>query len=352
MSDLHAIIEDAITDAQIPPTPEPTPEAVADVPVEVTPVTDAPAADPTVPATEPESDPSATSEVASPAAKALGSEEDEFAKKHGLPPQKIGERENRIPYSAVKRIVSNAEKKALEPFQKQMTEMTAKVTDYEGRLTKVAELENLMFNDHVNFLNMLADRIPGYKEIFDSIAAATKEAQPAAQSSVQPTEDMPQPNQQLADGSSVYDMDGLKALLAWHEKQVENRLTTGFNSRLEPFEKQIKYQEWQAQVAPQIQKQIEEARTWPQFKEHEDEIAQALAADRNLSLDGAYRKVVVPKLATDYNSMRTKVLQEVRQAPRSTSVTSGASPQPAASGAAGKPQSLQDVIRQAIAGKG
>ncbi len=150
-------IEDAETDTSAldDVTPDPTPEA----PVEASP-------EPPEPTTEP---------VAVESAVPPQPPVDDFEKKFGIAPTSSSGRENRIPYSRVKKISEKAvnDAKALwtKDLEKGYTplatyqEVEAKVKDYEGRLAQVAEFEKIMTTDHHRFLTMLVG-LPGYKEIF------------------------------------------------------------------------------------------------------------------------------------------------------------------------------------------
>ncbi len=94
-----------------------------------------------------------------------------------------------------------------------------------------------------------------------------------------------------------------------------------------------------------MQKQIDEARTWPLFNENEEGIVKALQANTNLSLEGAYRQVVWPKMTSDREAIRKQVLAEIKRAPQSTAAPSGgAKGQRVSSG----PKSLEDVIKDSL----
>lgn len=359
---LESVIEDSLTDAI---TPE-----VTETPVETVEVTETPTPDSTgdvaPDATEAVPEPikaEATLEVASPGAKAEKPEEDDFAKKHGLPPQTVSGRENRIPYPRVKKIVEKAEKEAVAAARKvwegestpKLAELNTKVTDYETRLTKVGEFEAVMTTKPREFLGMLSE-LPAYKEFFDFVnqAIQAQGATPQAQGQAAAVgDDMPQPNEQLPDGSMVYNDAGLKALQDWQAARIEAKLTKAYEARLAEVDKQYAplRQKWEAdqhlaRIQPQIQKQIEDARKWPQFNENEDEITKALQADNTLSLEGAYRQVVIPKLQANRDTMRHSLLEEIKKVPQSTStpIRGATKPNQAPVG----PQSTEDIITQSL----
>lgn len=343
MADLYETIEDSITDSELP----------ADTDVVDTPVETEAAPDTSVDA--PVEDTPATDEVASPA---VAAEKDDFEKKFGIPGTAASGRENRIPYSRVKKItekaVADGVAAKLKEFEPQIAERDAKIQDYEGRLTKVAEFEHIMVNDVDQFSGMLR-QLPSWKgffEKFDAAVAGQTQGQVAQAAQTPVTDDMPAPDQQLADGTMVYSMDGLKALLKWNGDQSETRaaerVTKQLAERYKPME-----DEWQAHqkvqaIIPQVQSQIAEARQWPLFNEHEMEIVKALQGNERLSLEGAYRQVVYPKLVADRTKMREEILREVQKAPKATSVGAGTS-KTVPQGSTG-PRALEDVISDSIKG--
>ena len=343
MSDLNEVIEDAISDAEIPAEPvEETPvetEAIEAAPVEETPET-------------PVEDAPTTDEVPSPAAQ---TEKDEFEKKFGIPGMSASGRENRIPYSRVKKISEKAAADAVaakvKEFEPQLAERDTKIQDYEGRLQKVAEFEEVMVNDPDQFLGMLA-QLPVYKPFFDKLnTVAGPVPQDTPPSNTPVADDMPVPDQQLSDGTMVYSMDGLKALNTWNRAQARAETLVEVDKKFGPMAKA--WNEHQSAkdrmdaIIPQVQQQITDARTWPLFNEHETEIVKALQDNQKLSLEGAYRQVVYPKLVADRGKMREEILKEVQKAPRATAVTAPASKSTAQVTPTG-PRALEDVIGDAI----
>lgn len=342
MSDLYEVIEDSITDSELPAEPVDAPVEDA---VEAAPV-DAPADTPVD---------APTDEVQSPA---VPEEKDDFEKKFGIPGMAASGRENRIPYSRVKKISEKAAADAVaaktKEFEPQLAEYKTKVEDYEGRLQKVHEFEQIMTTDPDQFLNMLA-QLPIYKPFFDRLneiltqPPATAQAQPDAPAA----DDMPAPTQELSDGTFVYSMDGLKELNAWNRAQARKETLAEVEKQFGPMAKEWNEhraaQQRMNTIIPQVQQQITDARTWPLFNEHEAEIIKALQDNQKLSLEGAYRQIVYPKLVADRGKMREEILREVQKAPRATSVVAPASKagvQPESTG----PRALEDVIGDAIKG--
>ena len=341
MDNIEEIIEDSIQEAEVPElAPEPTPDPSLEA-------TEAP----TEPVEEPTEPDPASTEVPSPAAPKAPV--DDFEKKFGIPPQSSSGRENRIPYSRVKKITEKAVADArkewetgsapkLQEYEAKLKEYEPKIKDYETRLTQVAEFERIMLEDKPRFVNMLLS-IPGYQELFAG------QATPSTQPTPEPvTDDMPLPDQSLPDGSKVYSMDGLKALLAWQSKQVEARVTKQMEDRYRPIEDDYRQYQKVQSVIPHVQKQIAEARTWPLFNENEAEITKALQDNPSFNLERAYQTVVWPKMQAQRDQIRQEVLAEIKKAPKSTAAPSTSvrvAPVPSTG-----PRKLEDVINDAIKG--
>ena len=339
MSDvnLEEVIANAVSDSELPTeTPEVSDDTSTDVPVEATET----ASDETVSSEEGSSE---GIEVRSPGAAAqTPAEKDEFEKKFGIPAQSNSGRENRIPHSRVQQIVAKAVKDSEAAFTPKLKEFEAKVVDYEARLHKVAEFESLMVNDSQKFLQLL-NQLPQYQELLRPLF------QPAqAQTQQQAVEDdgMPQPDQQLSDGSLVYSMEGLRALNAWNREQSRKETLAEVDKRFGPIEQSYQSYRTLQELAPKVQAQITEARTWPLFNENEAEITQALQQDGRLSLEGAYRRVVFPKITAERTSMRESILKEIKSAPASTSAPSRSS-RPGFQSPGGK-RTIEDIIKEQV----
>lgn len=366
MSDLEGIIEDSVNDA-INEVDTPDVDTTSEAPelVET-------ASEPTETVVE---EPAQTQEVTAPAAQEEAPVEDPFSKLVGVPQFGISGRENRIPYSRVKKINEkaisevaeaalgrklNPGERAVDAVKAVVSEiptLRSQVQDYEQRLNTVGEFENVMAQDPQRFLTMLS-KIPAYKPFFDFLEQAAsgqtpqgqaQSGQPAAPA-IDPAAGMPEPDETLADGSKVYSMDGLRNLLAWNAQQVESRVTKQvtqqFEKRYGPIESDWNNRRRLEATIPIVRKQIEEAKTWPLFNESENEITEALRRDPNLTLEGAYRLVVFPKLVAERNKMRQDVIREVQAAPRATAVTSRAATKPTAPNVG--PRSLEDIIKEQV----
>lgn len=341
MSDLNEVIEDSISDSELPPEVE----VDASTETESTPEGSDPPVDETTTAeTE-------TTEVPSPAAVEEPAQKDEFEKKFGIPGISPSGRENRIPYPRVKKIAEKAAADAVaekvKEYEPKIAEYEAKVTDYEGRLGRVAEFEHVMSTDVDTFVGMLK-QLPAWQPYFEKVEAALAAYKQPGQTPDQPVaDDMPAPDQELSDGTMVYSMDGLKALNAWNRAQARKETLAEVDKKFGPMTKEWEHHQQIQKIIPQIQAQMAEARKWPLFVEHEADIVKALQMDEKLSLEGAYRQVVYPKLVADRTKMREEILKEVQRAPRATTASTTASRHSTDTTPTG-PRSLEDVINESI----
>lgn len=364
MSDLEAVIEDSLSDATLPIEETPT-EEVSEAPHD------------SVSASQPDPEPVSTDSA--PPAEATPATpdpaKDDFEKKFGIPAQSVTGRENRIPYSRVKKITEKAVADAKKDWETTSTpklqEYETKVKDYETKFKLYNEFEQIMVNDASRHLRQLST-LPAYKPFFEAVEKAfanleqrqaTPDPTSQPQAQVDPSEEMPQPDQKMSDGSMVYSMKGLKDLMDWQARQVESKVTKQYQSELEKVQERYKpiEDEWQTQqriqaVYPVVQAQIAEARTWKLFNENEAEITKVLQTNPKMSLETAYHRVVDPKiesswqqerekLSADRNKIREELLAELKQAPKATSAPTAASRSTAS--ASSGPRSLEDVIREA-----
>lgn len=359
MSDnLEDVIVSAVEDATSP-EPAEVDETPSETPLEATP--EAPESTTTeevVPEAAPE-------EVASPAVKAADAvakpEQDEFEKKFGIPKESSPGRENRIPYSRVTKIVAkavkDAETQATASLTPRIKEFETKITDYEARLVqsgqlekKVADFERVMIQEPAKFVSMLKT-LPQYKDLL------SQPAQPEAVNPETPiSDDMPMPDQELENGSKVYSLEGLRDLNAWNRAQARKETLVEVEKLYGPIahsyeenQKQAAAEKYKQEVlVPAVTAQIQDAYTWPLFKDNEDAIVKVLNENPKFNLERAYQTVVLPLLQTSKDNMRKQVIKDLQKAPVATSAPISGSrpvPQPAKSG----PRDLEEIIREQAA---
>jgi hypothetical protein len=356
VSDLEDVVTSAVEDAELPEEVE-TPDS--DTP------DDAPVEAPT--ASEGTKDDESDVEVPSPAKGASDAKpeaQDEFEKKFGIPAQSVMGRENRIPYSRVKKIVEKGEKEAVAKTTKeveakyvpQLEQAQTKIKEYETQLTQAAQFREVLTTDAPRTLQYLAS-LPAYKEFFENVAnlIQAQKGQPQAPTAPDPADEMPQPDQKQSDGTMLYSMEGLAKLRAWEKAQIQKELTTTYDKRFEelqnrykPIEEQWQAERYRQEVMPQVQKQIDEARTWPLFKENEAEIVQVLSADQKISLERAYQQVVWPKIIQNQDQIRASVMEEMKKKPVGSTSTPTRANKPAPVGASTGPVDLESIIKGAV----
>lgn len=326
------------------------PDVVEDAeaaPTEGTDASAAPAA-PEAPVVEPAKDPAKVADDKTP-------DEEKKDELDGQPDFTVDsqgrKRENKIGHSRVRVMVSKAEEKGAKAKE---AEYAPKIAQYESRLNEMERIGSVMDSDPDRFVSMLAAANPAYQKF---LTGAGKPAAPAA-----PVPDeMPQPDGKLPDGTPAYTPEGFQKVLAWQATQVENRLA----ERYKPIETAYKSQQAIEAQVPVVRAQMQKAAKWEGFTEHQDEIISVLQADSaeaakfgrlpQLSLEDAYRQVVIPKLKaaneklkTDRNTMRAELLKELAAQPASTATVATAVVP--AKGDSDEPKEVEDIIRASIAG--
>jgi hypothetical protein len=355
--DLEQTIEDAVNDSVAPVEPEvETPDSTTDDTTE--PTMDEVATDVAAEvAEEHEAELNPDSNPVAPGAKApTAKDEDDFAKRHGLQSQSVTGRENRIPYSRVKKIVGKVEAEAkkfkteLDTIKPKFTEYETKVRDYESRLEKIGQFEHILENDPKTFLSMLS-QVPAYKEFFDYVAQMASGTQGKVEepAKADPADEMPQPG---PDG--LYDMEGLKKLLEWNAAQVEKRTIKQVEERYKPIEQAWQSQEQMARIVPVVERQIAEARTWDKFNELEGRVVAILKEDPNSTLEKAYLKAYQEavqaeraELQPNRDKMRAEILAEIKKTPTKAATAPVGAVRPKQSADA-TPRSIEDIIANAV----
>lgn len=172
--------------------------------------------------------------------------------------------------------------------------------------------------DTKEFLKLVAKHDPRYNVYLEP----PKPQAPALPSPEQDQE--PGPDLDLGDGRLTYSLEGLKKRDAWRERQILRMM----DERLKPFaererleKERAERESWERGQAQRVQAQIADAQTWPGFKENSDEILKTLQADTEaaqkagqrpqMSLEAAYRHVVIPKLTADATKAREEALKQV-----------------------------------------
>ena len=150
----------------------------------------------------------------------------------------------------------------------------------------------------------------------------------------------PQPDVVVPEtGQRFYSAEAAEKLAKWEAKQAIDPI----EKRLQTFEGERAY----SQAAQEASRLIKEAEGWPYYKEHEADILKAMNADKRLSIEGAYNRVVVPKIG---QIERQAVLAEIQRKAQASTTNPGSS-HPTASTATSK-LSFAELFRQEMGRRG
>lgn len=318
--------------------------------------------------------------------------EDKFAAEHGIKATDKSGRENRIPYSVIRdRIVPNAVKKARADWEaKDLAPAKKVIQTYETRLQGIAGTENLMFGldakgnalpaeaglaSKRQFLQQLAMSVPGYKELLSGtnvMAGDTKtgvKPASATETAVDPNND-PEPKPDVIEnGVAVgYSEKGLASLRAWDRRQAAREAADATLARLDKeynltgMSTAFRGAQNRQQSLADTDRVIDTALTWPGFKENADAIlselnglpatVQGVDAMRSAYNNVMWKLANQPKTdrATLEAELRAKFVQELQDAPRSTSAGGGAISTRAAEDVPTSGDPVEDAIRRSIRG--
>lgn len=268
----------------------------------------------------------------------------------GLKAPEVGQRENRLPYSRVKKIVENAQKKLAEQHQAALKTHQEQLKASQERLQNMDVVERLIDADPDRYLRMLAAIKPQYQRYLSQqqIPQAPQQPRPPQQKQAEPP---PQPDASFPDGTRGYSPQGLAALLDWQARRVEQSVTARvedvYSKRFGPIENEWRSNQIIQQKLPQVRAQIAHAKqTWGTLvDEHEQEIVRVMEANPSLAFDAAIAQVLVPKTKAQRDQMRADLLREINARPQAAGKTVPAAATVGSNG--NSPRSIEDVIRQA-----
>ncbi len=272
-----------------------------------------------------------------------------------------GQRENRIPYSRVKKIIENSRKTLAETHEKALKEREERLTKAEERSKHMDAVDRLINEDADKYMSLLAQVNPKYARFIQQgvvppVAPKEEYQEPA-----------PGPDATFADGTKGYSAEGLEKLRAWDRQQAIKEATKLFNARLEPIEKDRQAREqrerqqrdaddYRAKQIPVVKNQIAVAqKTWGKLfeddynRQHEDksEILHFLRANPTVPFDAAVAQVLLPKLQANRDTMRSDLLKEINGRP--AAAVKAPVPAVLAGDTGGGRRSTEDVIRASIA---
>ena len=251
-----------------------------------------------------------------------------------------GNKYNRLPYSRVKAIVENARKKAADEHAAALAEHQAKLKNYEAESQtwrqQQDELRQMASNPE-QFLRALAVANPAYAEIIERAFAKQEQRQPQHQNI--------EPDVVLPDGSYGYSAAAAERVYEQRMAAAEQKMLEKLSKRFEPIESEFRARKAYEEMIPRVRQQLTEASKWPLFSENQEAIRQKMEGDRSLSLEAAYRAVVLPKLQSDRDKMRQEILAEINGKAKAAATPAAV---PAAAAPTSKDQSVESIIRAAI----
>lgn len=267
-------------------------------------------------------------------------------------PRRQDGRENRIPYSKVKKIIENGLKKGRTEWDTTKSQLERERDEYR---TYVESFRTALSGDEKAFLSEVAKVDPRYARFL---------AEQAAPPQPQATQ-MPEPDVPLPDGGRTYSVEGLQKLIEW---AVDAKMLPKVEERLQPLtareqerQQQIAQQRLEQETRQKVGQSIAEAQSWPLFgplaadgslTEFQSAVLAELKADSDraakagtrptMTLRQAYLEVYAKQQEPD--KIRERVLAELKSAPKSTSVGRATTDAPKAPG----PVSIQDIAARTL----
>lgn len=275
---------------------------------------------------------------------------DKLLEAEGIKPPVQGQRENRIPYSHTKRIITNAKKKwqtesdaALATERQQFTQAQTEVQRWKAQ-------ETLAVNDPDKFMAAMAAIDSRYAKFLQPTTAQVT-APTVAKAEDDP---MPQP-EKAADGSQFYSPETFQKLMDWNRRQAVRESQAEYEKKYGPMlAKQMEREEaskaYEARL-PVVRKQMERLNTTygaEMVKTHQDAIVAEMKKDDTLTPAEAAAIVLTPILKADETKLREKWLAELKGRPSTTAVVSPGASQVAAV-AAPVTGDTESIIKSAIA---
>lgn len=265
----------------------------------------------------------------------------------GLSAPKPGQRDNRIPYSRIRKIVANAKTKWSEKLK---GEHTTELTAREQQIKELNDLkatydraEKAIESDGEAYIAYLAKTFPAQYGRFAKPADGQKAAE-------KPQE--PQPDVKYDDGSLGYSPEQFAKLREFDRTEAarvaEERAVRQFNERFGPIEQEYKATQQTNQDIQRVRGDIGKLREqWGGDLIDNPEVQKAIVAhldaNKGVTLVEATRVVAMARISADRTKMRAELLAEMKNAPRAAAKAPIA---PNRSDAANT-ESIDDIIERA-----
>jgi len=299
-------------------------------------------------------------------------EDDPFAAEHGIKVFDQRKRENRIPYSAVKRMTTTATTKLkkelaklvlgkdpdeakdiLEQVKERITALSGIETEHKSLKeyqTQYESIGKIMQTEPERFLKILPAVNAKYSELLTAVKAAA---------GTPPPDDKPKPDVDLGDGKHTYSPDQMAKLIQYEVSQAIKADRADRDKEIEPLKRRVEVETRVADAKTRLDRMLESARkNWPGFKENEPEIRKVIEEGKANSLyDGhllvlqAKHDAELKKRETDREKIRKELMEEAKNAATSTSATGRAAAKKAGDvddGDSGDEDPIEKAIRETI----
>jgi len=180
-------------------------------------------------------------------------------------------------------------KEILESTRKKYEDELGWARNYEReQVTNAQNLWNWADRDPIGFYRWFESQIKMNPDYRDHLTPAQEQAQQAPPETPQ----LPQADLVTNDGERVFSAGQAESLVRYYVEQLRQE----FLGKVEPVAQQFQQQQREMQATTEARKELAEAETWPYFDDFAEDIYHAMNKDRRLSLDGAYRRVVLPRI--------------------------------------------------------
>lgn len=280
----------------------------------------------------------------------------------GLKAPEEGQRENRIPYSRVKKIVENARKKLETAHAAALTEHSTKAHKAEARAREADIADEAARKDPARYLEILTAINPEFKKYISPRSDATTQPNRPTQASpatpIHASEEPPDPDHKFEDGSLGYTAEGYKRLMEWQATQAENR---AFERHQRTITEERARQEAAAEVTRQARAtsdawRDQASKTWGKAFDDDyalndkSEILAYMRANPTVPFPAAVSAVLQPKTQADRERIRKEIHDELNARP-SAAVKNVSGSKKSIELPSG-PRTMEDVIREAMASSG
>jgi hypothetical protein len=277
----------------------------------------------------------------------------------GLAAPKPGQRDNRIPYSRIRKIVANAKTKWSEKLTGEhkaaLTERDTKVQEFD---TRDKNIEQFISNDPEGYINLLANLYPQHYKKFVG-GGEPKEDPAVARAKADPE---PQVDIKYDDGSYGYSPEQFAKVREWDRREAarvaKEQTTKEFNERFGPIEKEYKATQQTHEDTQRVRGHIGKLREqWgPEVIDDpkvQADIVAYMDANPKVTLVAAAREIVngrrateLLKLRADRNTMRADLIKELKGAPRAAA----RAPVASVRSDAGADETYEQIIRDSMKG--